>query len=661
MGNNVQVKIHKYRLNHSPINNFVIETNSEEGKTYSYFYSKNKGRSQTELNAFKNIILPFLDINFKGREIDFYIQGDITSISKLLKLKKEDDDENIDKIFNFQGNESAINNVKGIINDIKEKGIIISKLKGFNIGYNKNEPNKIGALSSNLKRLKDINVTLEEDQKNTDKIVYSIVNEKNKLKTTIDKSEIEIKNKVDRKKKPILNKNKTITITRLSNISDKKQMILFETKKSKNAETKSFLYNISNDKNYNEALSDIRNKINTSDHIIFVEKNEIKNELFSFLNDIDMERFVFKERDEQEILNINKKFPVLKKIDENLPFRLNLNELKIKEEKKAIYFEKTIEDEKSVGYTIIVFDQDKKKRKKYGVSFIINKNNVNNKNNLEFIVRKAFTSKGGVNARNLSKVLFKSKIENDKITEDVLTVVRDVLNVRKDDDKSDKLIPSHVEDVLMEKRGNTVREFNRKAKYLSEDIQPDKDSLYVYTDASLKEKLNKKRSPEQAIMAYGILLRKPMSDNVLMTINGLKTGKAYHNNNSTNAEESALQIAISKLLKLKHEKKIPDNIKNIDIKFDNLNTVMRVDESDKVVDKKLLDDLKELKKHYNVRVRWIEGHVKNVFNEYADKLAEDAYKMLKNERSNNVCVSKTDIIEKDWFNQKKELKNKIKL
>lgn len=328
---------------------------------------------------------------------------------------------------------------------------------------------------------------------------------------------------------------------------------------------------------------------------------------------------------------------------------------KIKDENeytyKDIYFKMSGEDDKNIQFSLYIEGVNNKGntlvKKNQTALIIVNKNNID-EDKINAIIKKKIR-------RILSFENMRLIDLNENINEDVdkfKSIISEKFNVSKhgkiksiskEKIKSvNKIINFHTED------------FYKKSVYLSEDKQPEKDELYIYSDASVFKEIN------DAVITYGIILRKPESDRVLMEKNGIKKLEV---SSSNIAEAHGVYEALIEIKKLIKENKIPKEIKKIDLKLDNINVVYAVEEdsfksksfgsnSKEDVDN-ILSKIKDLKhdisKTHEIRLRWVEGHVKNVFNEMVDSLSNNAYSYKELMTNENNEFSKVDFYNEDWF------------
>lgn len=182
-----------------------------------------------------------------------------------------------------------------------------------------------------------------------------------------------------------------------------------------------------------------------------------------------------------------------------------------------------------------------------------------------------------------------------------------------------------------QEKNSFVNQFKHK------DCQSDR--LVVYSDASLKNY----RAKEMKVN-YGILFRKPNSDEILLECKIRETNKDnldFIEKNSTHAEVAGCLYAL-KLLNEKNYKQeveiccdniisiafLSDRMKNKNEDFNKISKIILEKEQEKSEESwnkinEFADrfNFDEITKNLNIKFSWLKGHAKNIYNKRVDEIA----------------------------------------
>lgn len=182
---------------------------------------------------------------------------------------------------------------------------------------------------------------------------------------------------------------------------------------------------------------------------------------------------------------------------------------------------------------------------------------------------------------------------------------------------------------------------------------PDKDTLVVYTDASVVFN----NSYELNASGYGIVVRAPGSDNIMYKIKARLSKPVL----SAEAESLALKRGLRFVREQMNKGNIPNHLK-VEIRSDNLGNVEKINNYlEDVYDVIKEDTLKKIsdyvKNNFNkdqVSIKWVKGHHIDPYNLMVDQLAKESI----THKNSNFIVSFRDknIIEK--LNKKNKVRNK---
>lgn len=169
----------------------------------------------------------------------------------------------------------------------------------------------------------------------------------------------------------------------------------------------------------------------------------------------------------------------------------------------------------------------------------------------------------------------------------------------------------------------------QKNKLLASDGPTSEDTLCVYSDASLVQKFKNE-------VTYGIVIRKPNSDKLIREVRGIKKFK-NHLHDTIAGEQIGIIEAMTTIKKMMERGEIDRDLK-IEFRVDNIDAVenffdkngkdKKVEEffASEVYSKKEVNNL--LSYFKEVDFKWIKGHVNDLFNERADKLAKSAWEFI---------------------------------
>lgn len=189
--------------------------------------------------------------------------------------------------------------------------------------------------------------------------------------------------------------------------------------------------------------------------------------------------------------------------------------------------------------------------------------------------------------------------------------------------------------------------------YRASSKVPDKDTIIIYTDGSIKEKsdISEQKS------GYGIAIRAPGSDNVIYKIKA----RVKSNNNIDEVEAFAIKRAIEFIKKRIEKGELPENLK-YEIRSDSLNNISALNgekgNNSTIYCKKLHQEIKDLSESLNIDYKWVKGHHIDPFNKLVDKLADES---TKHKNNSFIVAFKDESLLNNISVEKIKEKKKIKL
>lgn len=183
-------------------------------------------------------------------------------------------------------------------------------------------------------------------------------------------------------------------------------------------------------------------------------------------------------------------------------------------------------------------------------------------------------------------------------------------------------------DLLSNYIKSNLKNIEIKNNLLAQDGPTDKETLCVYSDASIF------KSVKDGI-TYGAVIRKPNSDQILCEIKGIK--KFDHEENTNAAEEIGIIESMRTLKNLINTEQLPKDLK-IEFRVDNIYAVQSFSGKNGM-DKKVTEmyssdiytykEVNELLRFFgnSIDFKWIKGHCNDPYNEKADSLAKSAWDM----------------------------------
>ena len=175
---------------------------------------------------------------------------------------------------------------------------------------------------------------------------------------------------------------------------------------------------------------------------------------------------------------------------------------------------------------------------------------------------------------------------------------------------------------------NNIESMRQKNKLSAKDGPTDKDTICVYSDASMYES-----KPDS--FTYGAVIRTPNADSIIKEVSGIKSYKR-HNGDTKAAEETGVIESLKSLKLLMEQGVISKNLK-VEVRVDNIDVIDNLFGKNGK-NKKVSDlysskinkpkDVNELLSYFkNVDFRWIKGHCNDLFNERADSLAKKGWEL----------------------------------